>query len=129
MLTVRDSFLTLRNVTYPVSVPSFRLLWQEATNRNSVVLSPALCTSNNRHSLLFSLAAAGSQAGRFVSTCTLATAQVVCRRPLTTKVRVRFQASPCEISAAQSDTGTGFSPRNSVIRYQYLSISDPFSFI
>jgi anaerobic glycerol-3-phosphate dehydrogenase len=129
VLAVRDSFATLREITYPVSVPSFCVLWHGATNGTSVVLPPALRTAKNRRALLCSLAAAGRQCERFVSTCILATTQAVCRRSLTTKVRVRLQASPCGISAAQSDTGTGFSPRNSVVRYQYHSITDPFSFI
>jgi hypothetical protein len=40
--------------------------------------------------------------------------QVVSRRSLTAKARVRARVNPCGICGAQSGTGTGFSPSSSV---------------
>jgi hypothetical protein len=41
-------------------------------------------------------------------------AQVVSRRPLTAKARVRARVSPCRICGGQSGSGTGFSLSYSV---------------
>ena len=43
-----------------------------------------------------------------------AMAQAVSRKPLTTKARIRSQASPCEICAVQSGTVTDFCPSTCV---------------
>jgi hypothetical protein len=45
--------------------------------------------------------------------------QAVSRQPLTAKVRVRSEASPCEICNGGSGTGTGFVLSTSVVRCQY----------
>jgi hypothetical protein len=56
-------------------------------------------------------------------------AQRVRRRPLTTQVGVRFQASECEIYGEQSGKRTGFPPFTSVSSSQYHCTSVPYSFI
>jgi hypothetical protein len=48
-------------------------------------------------------------------------AQAVSRWPLNAETRVRARLSPCGISGEQSATGTGFSPRSSVLPCQYHS--------
>jgi hypothetical protein len=47
-------------------------------------------------------------------------AQVVSRRSLTAEARVRARVNPFGICGRQSVTGTGFSPRSSVFRCQYV---------
>jgi hypothetical protein len=47
--------------------------------------------------------------------------QVVSRRPLIAKARVRVRVNPCRICGGQSGTGTGFSPSSSVFPCQYHS--------
>jgi hypothetical protein len=54
-------------------------------------------------------------------------AQVVCRRPLKAKVRIRSQISPCEIYGGHSGTGTGFSPSASIFPCHYHFTNIPYS--
>jgi hypothetical protein len=59
-------------------------------------------------------------------------AQAVSCRPLTTKVRVHFQVSPCETCAVKSGTGTGLSVSNkgsplSASFYQHSTNIHPFT--
>jgi len=46
-------------------------------------------------------------------------AQAVIRRPFTAKGQVRFQLSSREDCGGKNDTGTSFSPSNSVFPCQY----------
>jgi hypothetical protein len=57
-----------------------------------------------------------------------AVAQRASRQPLTTQVRIRSQASECEIYGEQSGKGTGFSLCTSVSSSQYHCTSVPYSF-
>jgi len=41
------------------------------------------------------------------------------------EILFRSQGSPCGVCGGQSDTGTGFSPSTSVLRYQYHSTNSP----
>jgi len=45
------------------------------------------------------------------------------------EAQVRCQAIPCGICGLQSDSWTCFSPRFSVLCYQYHSSIDPYSFV
>ena len=56
----------------------------------------------------------------------LAIAQAVSRRPLTAEAQFLSQASSREICVGRSGTGTGFSPRTSVFRWQFYSIHAPY---
>jgi hypothetical protein len=49
-----------------------------------------------------------------------AMAQVISRRPVTAKARVRTRVNPCGICGGQSGTGTGFSPSSSVFPCQCI---------
>jgi hypothetical protein len=54
-----------------------------------------------------------------------AMAQAVSRRPVTAEARVRSWVGPRGICGGQSDTGTGFSPINSVFPCQFHSTGAP----
>jgi hypothetical protein len=53
-------------------------------------------------------------------------AQAVYRRPVTTEVRIRSRATPCEICCGQSDIGMGSSSSTSVFPSQFQSIDIPY---
>jgi len=55
--------------------------------------------------------------------------QAVSRRPVTGQARVRFKANPRGIASGQSDSGTSFSPRTSLLLCQNLSTNAPYTFI
>jgi hypothetical protein len=80
---------------------------------------PALIGKTGRKSVYYNVT---GRAGRII-------APVVCRRHLTSKVRVRSQASPYWIFGDQSGTGTGFFSDYFSVPRQYLLTGVPYSFI
>jgi len=56
-------------------------------------------------------------------------AQAVSCQSVVTEVQIQLQASPCGFCGGQSGKGTGFSLNVSVVRCQYDSTNDPYSFI